>query len=126
MSMSRPAILMVLPDARLRDIYLSRFERDAWLAESANTLVDAERRAVQLRPTVLFVHGEFMTDIRQTFQHLRSLPTLLKTAIVVADTRLSPATVRELFTAGAHDVLSLLHLTPLGVVKRMNNFRGDV
>lgn len=126
MSPGQPVILMVLPDARLRDIYVSRFEREAWIAESAHTLLDAERRAVQLRPTVLLVHATCFEDIPHTFAHLRSLPTLLKTAIVVADTRLARASVDAFLASGAHEVVSLAHLTPLALVKRMNNFRADV
>lgn len=113
------AILILLPDARLRDIYASRFERDGWEVDSAGNLVDAERRAVQLRPAVLLIHYSLIENIKATFKRLRSLPTLQKTRLVVAERNLPRAEVDELLQAGAHAVIMTAHLTPQALVKSM-------
>jgi len=124
---SKPAILFLVPDARLRDIYVSRFERDGWEADSASSLTDAERRAVQLRPTVLFVQYSVLENVRTAFKRFRSLPTLLKTRIVIADKHLSRAAVDEVLTAGADEVVITAHLTPQALVRRMNQLiEGDL
>jgi DNA-binding response OmpR family regulator len=120
MTTAKPAILLLLPDARLRDIYVSRFERDGWEVDAATNLVDAERRAVQLRPSILFVHHSILENVKATFKRLRGLPTLLKTRIVVADKHLPREAVEEALGAGAHEVVMTAHLTPQALVKRMN------
>jgi DNA-binding response OmpR family regulator len=120
MTPAKPAILFLVPDARLRDIYVSRFERDGWEVDAATNLTDAERRAVQLRPSILFIHHTLLESTKTTFKRLRSLPTLLKTRIVIADKHLSREAVDEVLKAGAHEVVMTAHLTPQALVKRMN------
>ncbi|MFZ2682011.1 MAG: hypothetical protein WAZ14_02880 [Patescibacteria group bacterium] len=120
MTQAKPGILLLMPDARLRDIYVSRFERDGWEVEEAASLLDAERRAVQLRPAVLFIHHVLLEDIKGAFKRLRSLPTLQQTKIVVADRHMSRAAVDEVLQAGAHEVVMTAHMTPRSLVKRMN------
>ena len=117
---SKPAILFLIPDARLRDIYVSRFERDGWEVDSATNLTDAERRVVQLRPAVLFVHHAILENVKTAFKRFRSLPTLLKTKIVIVDKHLSREAVDEVLAAGADEVVMTAHLTPQALVKRMN------
>lgn len=120
MTAAKPAILLLIPDARLRDIYLTRFERDGWEADAATNLTDAERRAVQLRPAILFIHHSMLEDVKVNFKRLQSLPTLLKTRLVVADRHLPKTAVDEVLKAGAHEVVMTAHLTPQALVKRMN------
>lgn len=117
---TKPAILLLVPDARLRDIYMSRFERDGWEVDAATNLVDAERRAVQLRPAVLFIHHSMIENVKASFKRLRSLPTLLRARIVVADKHLPKQVVDEVLDAGAHEVVMTAHLTPRALVNRMN------
>lgn len=120
MSQNKPALLLLVPDVRLRDIYASRFERAGWEVEVAANLTDAERRAVQLRPDVLLVYHAMLEDIKVAFKHLRSLPTLLDTRIVIADMHLSNTTIEDLLKAGASEVVLTAHLTPQALVNRMN------
>jgi DNA-binding response OmpR family regulator len=109
----------------MREIYVSRFERDGWEVDSASSLLDAERRAVQLRPSVLLVSYLVLEDVKATFKRLRSLPTLLKTSIVVTAKHLSRETVDLLLLAGAKDVILTAHITPQALVKRMNQLIDD-
>lgn len=125
MTASQPGILLLIPDARLRDIYLSRFERDGWEAEAAVSLVDAERRAVRLRPKILLIHHLVLEDIKQAFKHFKSLPTLQKTKIVVADKHIARAVIDNLLKAGAHEVVLTAHMTPQALVKHMNHLIDD-
>lgn len=125
MTSAKPAILVLIPDARLRDIYLSRFERAGWEAEAASGLVDAERRAVQLRPAVLLIYFSLLENVKAAFKRLHSLPTLQKTRIVIADKYIDQSTVHELLEAGAAQVVMTAHLTPQDLVDRMNNLIED-
>mgnify|MGYP001596344080 CR=1 FL=1 len=120
MTTVKPSILLLLTDARLRDIYASRFERDGWEVDSSSNLVDAERRAVQMRPSVLLIHYSLFENLKATFKHLRSLPTLLKTRIVVIDRHLTRPVVDELLKLGAAGVMMTAHLTPQSLVKSLN------
>lgn len=122
----KPTILLLLPDARLRDIYVSRFERDGWEVDASSNLVDAERRAVQMRPSVLLIHYSLLENLKASFKHLRSLPTLLKTRIVVIDRHLTRPIVDELLKVGAAGVLMTAHLTPQGLVKSMTQLIEEV
>ncbi|HRH31820.1 MAG TPA: hypothetical protein PLK06_00655 [bacterium] len=117
----KSAILLLLPDARLRDIYMSRFERDGWEVDVAVNLVDAERRAVQLRPLILLVHYSMLENVKAALKRLHGLPTLLQTKIVVADRHLSRAAVSELLKEGADQVIMTTHLTPQALVQSMNS-----
>ncbi len=119
--MIEPRILMLLSDPRLRDIYLSRFEREGWTAEEAVHLKDAERRAVQLRPTVFLIDYKLMEDPKETLRHLHSLPTMQKTHVVIFARALSRDAVRELLSAGAEHVVLSGHDTPQELVKRMQS-----
>lgn len=117
----KPAILFLLPDARLRDIYGSRFERAGWEVDAATNLVDAERRAVQLRPVVFLVHHSLLENVKLALKRLHSLPTLRKTKIVVAEKHLSRMAVDELLSEGADQVVMTTHLTPQALVESMNS-----
>lgn len=121
MTSDQPAILLLLPDARLRDIYASRFEREGWEVDSSATLLDAERRAVQLRPSILLIHYSLIENAKATFKRLRSLPTLLKTKIVIIDRHLPRVAIDELLKLGAEDVVMTAHLTPQGLVTSMTH-----
>ncbi len=120
MTSQRPAILFLMSDARLRDVYVSRFERDGWTVDTASSLLDAERRAVQLRPAVFFIQHAFLEDAKLAFKRLRSLPTLLKTRIVVADKHLARQDIDTVLAAGAHEVIITAHCSPDALLKRMN------
>lgn len=126
MTSLKPAILLLWPDAHLRDIYVSRFERDGWEVAAATNLVDAERKSVQLRPAIFFVHHAMLDNVKATFKHLRGLPTLLKTKIVVADKHLSRQAVADVLEAGAQAVIMTAQLTPQDLVKHMNKFIDPV
>lgn len=119
--MIEPRILMLLSDPRLRDIYLSRFEREGWTVEEAVHLKDAERRAVQLRPTIFLVDYKLLEEPRAALKHLHSLPTMQKTHIVILARALSREAVRELHAAGAEHVVLSGHDTPQELVKRMQS-----
>lgn len=125
MTPGKPAILFLMPDARLRDIYLSRFERDGWEVDSATNLVDAERRAVKLRPTILFINYEVLDDVKTAFKRFKSLPTLLKAKIVIGARALTRTQVNETLGAGAIEVVITAHITPQALVKRMNQLIED-
>ena len=115
------SILLLLSDPRLRDIYLSRFEREGWVAEEALHLKDAERRAVQLRPAVFLIDHKLIDDAKATLKHLNSLPTMVRTKIVVLARELSRQAMKELVAAGADDVIMSGHSTPQEVIKRMHS-----
>jgi hypothetical protein len=125
MTSAKPAILLLVPDARLRDIYISRFERDGWEVDAASTLLDAERRAVQLRPSVMLVHRDLLENVKAAFQRFKSLPTLLTCRMVVIAKALSRGEIDELLKAGAREVVLTAHLTPQGLVKKMNHLIED-
>ncbi len=119
-SFRKPAILFVLADAKLRDIYLARFEHDGWEVDEAASLLDAERKAVQLRPAILFIGQEFLDNLEANFTRFKSLPTLLKARIVVAGQAFSREAVSTMVRAGAHDIVMTAHVSPQELSKRLH------
>lgn len=125
MSPSQPAILLLMADARLRDIYSSRFEKGGWAVETAATLLDAERRAVQLRPSVLVVDVSLLEDVKLGFKRFKSLPTLLKCQLVLLARSLPRSQIDEALAAGAKQVVLTAHLTPQEFVTKMTQLIED-
>ncbi len=117
MTAAKPAILLMLADGRLRDIYQNRLERAGWSVDAAVNLVDAERRAVQLRPDVVLIDHRGLDDAQGTFKRFKTLPTLHQAKIVVTDKTLSASNIKDILAAGADAAVTTAHLTPQGLIK---------
>lgn len=84
-------------------------------------LVDAERKAVRMRPNVLVIDVASLAEAEADVKRLRRLPTLLKTTIVVLARRATREAIDELLDAGAHEVILTPHTTPSHVVEHIES-----
>jgi len=118
------AVLIVDSSAAQGASYARHFERRGFVTAIVTTLLDAERKAVRMRPTVLVIDVMSLTEAKTDIKRLRSLPTLLKTKIVVLARRATSSQVDELLTAGAHELILTPHTTPLHVVEHIETKYG--
>jgi CheY-like chemotaxis protein len=119
MTASVQTVLLALTDSRLRDIYASRLEKAGWEVELAGGLLDAERRAVQLRPKVVLLDYVLLDDPEMNFKHFRSLPTLHQAQFVVLSKHLAADILKQLLAVGANAVVLTAHLGPQALVKKL-------
>ncbi len=110
-------ILLVLPPNFLRDIYQKRAEREGFDVELAQNLVDAERKAVSFRPNMLVVDASFIDDPKLFMERVRSLPSLVKSRIIVVASALSAGAVRALRASGISDIVLTMHHHPSDLFK---------
>lgn len=116
MSSQAPAVLIVDSSAAQGASYARHFERRGWTVAVVTALIDAERKAVRMRPLVLVIDVLSLTEAEADIRRLRTLPTLLKTRIVVLARRATAQQVDKLLAAGAHELILTPHITPLSVV----------
>jgi len=72
-----------------------------------------------MRPDVLMIDVVSLSEAEADIKRLRTLPTLLKTRIVVLAKRASALQVQQLLTAGAHELVLTPHMTPPHVVSHI-------
>ncbi|PIX62543.1 hypothetical protein CO057_04145 [Candidatus Uhrbacteria bacterium CG_4_9_14_0_2_um_filter_41_50] len=117
--MSSHSILIIACDPYLAGIYGRKFERDNWDVEIAETILDGERTAIKSRPSIILLDDECAADISGEIRRLKSLPTILKTKIVVLAKEGDQKKISESFSAGADDYLLLGHFVPQEAVQKM-------
>jgi hypothetical protein len=114
----KPSVMLVMGDAKLRGILVSRFLREGWKADGTDDIREAERKAVRFRPKV-FATELFgsETSIKKLVKHLRSLPTLHTAKLVILLKHPPRALVDEAYAAGADGVMLWGSLAPREAVK---------
>ncbi len=116
---TKPSILLSIRDLHLAEIFAHQFERDGWEVEVIDKLPAAELRAVQFRPNILVIDAQALPDVTSELRRLRTLPTLLKTKIVLLADQAHHASVHQALTAGAAEYVLTGHLTPSSLVTKM-------
>ena len=119
MPLKAPSVLIVDSSAAQGASYARHFERRGFTAAVVTALLDAERKAVRMRPDVLMIDVVSLSEAEADIKRLRTLPTLLKTRIVVLAKRASALQVQQLLTAGAHELVLTPHMTPPHVVSHI-------
>lgn len=115
----RPSILLAVCDTYLAGVYGRKFERDGWDVEVVESLAEAEHRAVQMRPAVLLFEAACVVDVAKEICRLKSLPTLLKTHVVVLADKAHMGDIDAARKAGAKEYLLLGHFLPEEIVIKM-------
>lgn len=120
MSKSKPSILFVLKDAKFRAILEKRFTTDGWKAQGAEDIEDGERKAVRLQPNVFFVELHDISNLKKQVKHWKSLPTLMKSKIVLLLPKAERVHVDEALQNGADQVILSGTLLPKEIVKSLS------
>jgi DNA-binding response OmpR family regulator len=115
----KPTILLAIQDLHLAEIFARQFEHDGWETEVVDRLPDAELRAVQFRPNIIIIDVNDMADAAAEIRRLQTLPTLLKTKIVLLAHETHHLKIHEALKAGAADYVLTGHLTPSSLVSKM-------
>lgn len=121
MATKAPSVLIVDASSAQGAAYARHFERRSWNVAVVTTLLDAERKAVRMRPTVLVVDVLSLAEAEADIKRLRVLPTMLKTKIVVLARRATSQQVTSLLAAGAHELILTPHTTPPHVVDHIES-----
>lgn len=117
--MSTFSILIIACDPYLAGIYGRKFERDNWNVEIAENILEGERMAIRSRPNIILLDDECSIDISEEVKRLKSLPTILKTKIVVLAKEGDKQKISQSLRAGADDYLLLGHFVPQEAVQKM-------
>jgi DNA-binding response OmpR family regulator len=122
----KPSIVLVMKDKHLRTILAERFERDGWKVDVAEQREEGERKATRARPNVFLSEGESeVKKVKEGVKHSRSLPTLVKSKIVLLFSRAERENVDEALKAGADQVILEGTLSPKDIVKSLTRLLGD-
>lgn len=116
---TKPTILLALHDLHLAAIYARQFARDGWEVEVIDKLPAAELRAVQFRPSIMLLDAKELPSLTKDLQRLRTLPTLLKTKLVLLADQTEHTHVHEALAAGAAEYVLAPHCSPSSLVTRM-------
>ncbi len=117
--MSVNSILIIACDPYLAGIYGRKFEKDNWDVKIAETVIEGEKMAVKLRPDIILLDDECSTDISSEVKRFRSLPTILKTKIVILAKDGDRKKIEDSKRAGADEYLLLGHFVPQEAVQKM-------
>lgn len=115
----KPSIVFVACDPFLAGIYGRKFERDGWDVEVIETVDEAEKKAVQMRPNIFLFDASCVADVSEEVRRLRSLPTLLKTKIVILAEEGERGIIERSMNAGAAAYLLTGHFVPQEAVQKM-------
>jgi DNA-binding response OmpR family regulator len=115
---SKPSVMFVMKDHKLRTILTARFEREHWDVEEAEDVAEGERKAVRFRPKIFAVEWtEAGETMKKLLKHFRSLPTLHTAKIVFLLKHPSHERVDEAQKAGADGVMLYGSLSPSETIK---------
>ena len=119
--MKRPRILLILCDPYLAGIYGRKFERDGWDVDVEEQVANGERRAAKTQPDVLLLEVDCVADIIKEVKRLRSLPTLIRTKIVLLAKEAERELIEDAMAVGADSFLLLGHFVPQEAVSKMRH-----
>ncbi len=115
-------MLLLLTDPVLCDIYQKRGEREGFEVEVAQSLLDAERKAVTMRPKFFMLEHEAINNPGEFMDRLRSLPSLAKTHVIAHAARsLTAERLAHLTQANILDIVLGLHHSPADIFKRLKS-----
>lgn len=107
------SLLLLVSDTILSDIYERRLAGAGWKVHAARTLAEAERKAVRARPTVFLLDVKAVEDLVTTLKRLKSLPTMLRTQIVLLS---DDQPVKH----DVHEVVYTRHISPHDLLKKLS------
>ncbi|MFA5946682.1 MAG: hypothetical protein WC813_01520 [Patescibacteria group bacterium] len=115
---TKPSVMFVMGDQKLRAILMARFEREGWQADGADDRVEGERKSVRLRPKIFALEWfEGAEPMKKLLKHFRSLPTLHTAKIIFFLKHPSRERVDEARLSGADGVMLWGSLSPREVIK---------
>jgi len=115
---TKPSVMFVMKDHKLRSILLARFERENWKVEGAEDVIEGERKAVRFRPKIfMFEWMEGDETMKKMLKHFRSLPTLHTAKIVILLKRATGEQVNEAHASGADGVMLWGSMPPRDMIK---------
>ncbi len=121
MTRREPSVLLVCQDAVLRAAAVRRFEAEGWQTQEALHQEDAERRAVRFRPHIVLLDARVVDDVEETLRRWKTLPTLLKSRIIVLAEHPSAAQVHAILSAGAETIILIGHQSSQDIVRIAGN-----
>jgi|SaaInlStandDraft_7_1057024.scaffolds.fasta_scaffold168848_1 DNA-binding response OmpR family regulator len=110
---------MILCDPYLAGIYGRKFERDGWDVDIAEEVQDGERRAAKSPPAIVMLEIDCVADVVAEVKRLRSLPTLIRTKLVLLAKEADRELIEDAMAVGADSFLLLGHFVPLEAVTKM-------
>lgn len=115
----KQSILLAACDATLADIYGRRFQRAGWEVEVVAGVREAEHLAVQMRPSIVLLDSSCAVHIDEEIRRMRTLPTMLRTKIVLLANHATQAQIHAALQAGAAEYLLAHHVVPAEAVEKM-------
>jgi DNA-binding NarL/FixJ family response regulator len=92
----------------------------AFMGESLNVM-DGERRASKSPPAILMLEIDCVADIVAEVKRLRSLPTLIRTKIVLLAKDVERELIDDAMAVGADSFLLIGQFVPQEAVSKMND-----
>jgi hypothetical protein len=107
--------MIVAPGGVERAVLTDRFFAAGYKVAEADSIDEALRKVVRLRPRALVVDGVFLSP--EALAPLTRLPTLLHVHFYLLLHELTPALTRAYFEAGAANLFLRRANTPHGIVR---------
>lgn len=117
----RPSILIIACDYYLAGIYGRKLERDGWVVEVAESILEGERKVPKIRPDVIVLDTGCCADVAGEVRRLRSLPTTSRVKIAILSSSSKPGEIRGALQAGADTYLLLGHFVPQETVQKLRS-----
>jgi len=107
-------------DPYLAGIYGRKFERSGWDVDIEEDVVSAERHGAKSPPHVLVLDIDCVADPVAQVKELRSLPTLMRTRLVLLAREGNCDMIDAAMNAGADSFLLIGHFVPQEAVDKMH------
>ena len=112
---------MILCDPYLAGIYGRKFEQDGWDVDVAEEVDEGEKRAAKTPPQILMLEVDCVADAVAEVKRLRSLPTLIRTKIVLLAKEADRELIDDTLAVGADSFLLLGQFVPQEAVAKMRD-----
>ncbi|MFA6130665.1 MAG: hypothetical protein WC730_00155 [Patescibacteria group bacterium] len=122
---NKDAILIVSCDPYLAGIYGRKFEENGWAVAVEETIEAGEKHAMVMRPDIILLQTDCVTDTIEVIKRWRSFPTIYSTKIVILAEAGDEEEIRAAREAGAAEYLLVGHFVPQEAVEKMKHLLGS-
>lgn len=112
---------MILCDPYLAGIYGRKFEQDGWDVDIAQGVDEGEKQAAKAPPHILMLEVDCVGDTVAEVKRLRSLPTLIRTKLVLLAREADRALIDDTLAVGVDSFLLLGQFVPQEAVAKMRD-----